>query len=69
MEETKKEELFCAIYMAVQHGFYLGAKKAFEKSMDETVDDTLEHVIQILEKNNTIKLIEDIRNIDLTHRN
>lgn len=56
MDESRKEELFSAIYMAAQFGYHLAARKAFEASMEETVSSSLERIIKILEQQQTIKL-------------
>jgi hypothetical protein len=63
MDETELEQNFDAIKMALFHGYPLGARAVFKKSIQNAVNNRLEHAIRIVEKKGAFYLIDEIKGL------
>ena len=61
MDETEMEQKFDAIYMAILHGQINAARSAFKISIQITVDEKLDQIIDFLEKEDMSCSIKDIK--------
>ena len=63
MDETEMEQKFDAIYMAILHGQINAARSAFKISIQIAIDEKLDQVINIFEKERMFFLVEDIKKL------
>lgn len=65
MDDQKKEEIISAIYMAFSTGNYSCALTIFNDTTVQIINETLDEVIELIEKENLKQLSDTIRQLKL----
>jgi len=66
MDEIEKEQIICAIYLAISNGNYRCAHSIFDVTMKERVNETLDQTIDLITRYEHRQLIEKIRQLKYT---
>ena len=63
MDEIQKDQIICAIYIAINIRNYRCARTIFDEIMMDKVNETLNKVIELVEGYNSQQLTEKIREL------
>lgn len=63
MDEIKKEQFISAIYLAISNRNYRCANTIFDVAMQEKINNTLDQVIDLVERHDRNRLTEKIREL------
>lgn len=65
MDSLEKEQLFDAIYMAIQHGYIDAARRAFYQSLECVVNRKLDEVARLVIENDPSHLVDEINRLKI----